>query len=1347
MLDATKLVVAITMVTMVKSQDLSDCAWHPDPDQAILQCNLKTLQTGPAVIPQVENANTLSMKCSDVYLYESSLQPDQFGSLPKLQELRIEFCKIKLVPAGAFHGLHSLTSLVIQGHNSEWSGSMTMQLQPETLRHLDKLEVLDLADNNIWGLPEGALCHTPALQSLNLSRNNIVEVSEVGLSGNICQLLHLKTLDLSFNKISSFLPGDLSQAPGLSSLDLRGNRLSVLSPTSLSSLWSLAHLDLSDNNLAALPPTIFQQSSNLQKLFLQNNSLSLLSPDLFSGLDNLLLLNISRNDISSHLLSHQIFDSLTKLVALDLSHNALTKLHGELLNRQQSLQILNLQHNQLSKIEQGALSSLLNLHILLLSHNQLTSLPASSLVSLASLSSLSLDHNKLPSLPAGLFTGAPHLQDLALNNNQLGEVPADVATLTRLRTLDLGENRIQVVEGRQLEPLTSLYGLRLAGNKLTTIAGNVFTNNTNLHVLNIAHNKINDIEQDAFKNLRNLRALRLDNNELKDINGLVSSQKNLKWLNVSTNHLQWFDFAFIPKSLEWLDVHNNRIGDKIGNYYSLSTGFNLQTFDASFNKIKELGEDTLLSGLKNIYLNNNKIEKIAPGAFKGLSNLTRVELQGNELRNIDVEALDTSQTDLTAEFLLGGNPWFCNCSMEWLQSVNTRTVETGSARVMDLESVMCELAGTSNTSIVPLLSLEKEQFMCQYSAHCIPQCFCCEFFACDCRMQCPEGCSCFHDSGWSVNTIVCSNRGHNDVPALIPMDATKVFLDGNNMTELVNPGFIGRRRIRSVFLNSSMIRLVTNFSLEGLTDVRVLHLEDNQIELLNGNEFTGLTSLKELYLHNNYITTIGSGTFSSLRSLSVLRLDGNLLSSFPVLELVANPMLVGLYMAGNVWTCDCDFLQPFLALQRRLGSKIIDRNDLKCISSNFRNEAITAMESVPCANDDPLVDSDFQAHQVSQLDYTPILVSVLLAVLMIVVGYLLAFTFRSSIKEWLYRQTKGTTAGKATSVYNDKDKLFDVFISYSVEDRDFVEQSFAPNLEHGATSYRLCLHQRDFPPTTPVFDTVSVAVESSARALVVLSRPYLSSQWSQIRAPFISSIMANNSKVVFIQLEEVGEAEVNQFPDLKHLMDDSPLVKWGDPGFWNKLRYFLPEPVYLTFHRNVTMRGTLQSSNLYQAVASAQPLPPFPSGQGDLVSKCGHASQQPGVPPIYSLDHTYHSIDNNHIYHTLDPGGGSSSNLYLQYQPAGAQQQQLPNRVYINADLQVTPLQPVPSFHPGLQRALPPPTHQAPNHPNNPNHPSNQQQQHSSRSSPDQQPINHTHSNSTSSAKRLLSPEDSEYIV
>ena len=219
---------------------------------------------------------------------------------------------------------------------------------------------------------------------------------------------------------------------------------------------------------------------------------------------------------------------------------------------------------------------------------------------------------------------------------------------------------------------------------MTSIDGDIFRNNSNLHVLNIAHNQISTINQEAFKSLKNLRgrhlfayylfdqpnlilcfilsALRLDNNELKDINGLVSSQKNLKWLNVSTNQiqvrrvnyqmkdkifivitLQWFDFAFIPKSLEWLDIHNNKI-DKIGNYYTLGSGFSLQTFDASFNQISELGASTLLHGLRSIYLNNNQISKIAPESFHSLSNLSRVELQNNQMISLVSDAVLTSNT-------------------------------------------------------------------------------------------------------------------------------------------------------------------------------------------------------------------------------------------------------------------------------------------------------------------------------------------------------------------------------------------------------------------------------------------------------------------------------------------------------------------------------------------------------------------------------------------------------------------------------------------------------------------------------------------------------------------------------
>ena len=165
-----------------------------------------------------------------------------------------------------------------------------------------------------------------------------------------------------------------------------------------------------------------------------------------------------------------------------------------------------------------------------------------------------------------------------------------------------------------------------------------------------------------------------------------------------------------------------------------------------------------------------------------------------------------------------------------------------------------------------------------------------------------------------------------------------------------------------------------------------------------------------------------------------------------------------------------------------------------------------------------------------------------------------------------------------------------------------MEGSLAANLEHGATSYRLCLHQRDFPPTTPLADTVSVAVETSTRAVIVLSRAYLATQWVNIRPSFMKAIKDNNTKVVFIQVEQQLDADhavddlLSAAPELRNLREDSPCVHWQDPNFWSKLRYFLPEPVYLTFHRSVTMRGTLQQQQQNPAAGNLyQPVMPYPA--------------------------------------------------------------------------------------------------------------------------------------------------------
>lgn len=159
-----------------------------------------------------------------------------------------------------------------------------------------------------------------------------------------------------------------------------------------------------------------------------------------------------------------------------------------------------------------------------------------------------------------------------------------------------------------------------------------------LQVLNLAHNKLSKLDQGIFQSMLELRMLRLDNNQLEDINGLLTAQSELRWLNISANKLQWFDYAFIPKNLRWLDIHDNEI-EELGNYYLLKSGFNLQTLDASNNKIQKLSAISLPSSLVHAFLNGNRIASIESNTFIEKSALNRVELKDNHLESLDLASL------------------------------------------------------------------------------------------------------------------------------------------------------------------------------------------------------------------------------------------------------------------------------------------------------------------------------------------------------------------------------------------------------------------------------------------------------------------------------------------------------------------------------------------------------------------------------------------------------------------------------------------------------------------------------------------------------------------------------------
>lgn len=609
-----------------------------DAHQEKLWCSLRTLnaQNNTASIQSSTRARHIDVQCSDVFFYESVLRTNHFGYLPNLQTLSLEFCKIRRIPSLAFSGLSGLRQLVIRTHNSEWS-AMVMEMESDAFTGLNSLRTLNMTMNNLWSVPTNTFCGLSSLSELNLSANYLQDVNELGFVKN-CNI-PLQVLDLSQNSLVSIPPNAFAQLSRLEVLKLDNNNINVLEDQACAGLVSLKTLSLANNQLVALPPELFSgPTSRLEELYLQNNSLSVLAPGLFAPLEHLLVLNLSRNELTNDWVTSAALSPLVRLVALDLSYNKLTKLDQSLLSGLSALQILSIRNNRLHTVSANSFLFQHNLHILLLSHNELETLHPRAISGLPVLNSLSLDHNRLRGLHRNALRNCSSLQDLALNNNLLEEVPKAIRPLTLLRTLDIGENQIGQVRTKDFEGLHNLYGLRLAGNGIQSLEDSVFSAVPTLQVLNLAHNQVSKLNQSVFNPLKELRMLRLDNNKLEDINGLLQAQSELQWLNVSANNLQWFDYAFIPKSLKWLDLHANAI-EELGNYYELRDGFNLATLDASHNRIKKLEPLSLPNSLEYVILNHNKIGGVAPNTFINKLNLSRVELTSNHLERLDLSSL------------------------------------------------------------------------------------------------------------------------------------------------------------------------------------------------------------------------------------------------------------------------------------------------------------------------------------------------------------------------------------------------------------------------------------------------------------------------------------------------------------------------------------------------------------------------------------------------------------------------------------------------------------------------------------------------------------------------------------
>ncbi|KAH8371819.1 hypothetical protein KR093_008984 [Drosophila rubida] len=1193
---------ALSKTVLYQAPD--ECRWSGGGDQDItLVCQLRTINselenTNFSVI-QPHNTVRLRLECNDALFFQSSLSPDSFRSLVELRDLTIEYCKLGNLTDGSFRGLHELRNLTIRTHNGDWS-TMSLEMASNSFVEFRQLERLDLSLNNIWLIPDGMVCPLKGLQHLNASYNKIQDISNFyfggalgGRKARVCGAT-LQSLDLSANKMVSLPSAMLSALGRLERLNMARNSMSFLADRAFEGLAALRIVDLSANRLTSLPPELFAETKRLQEIRLRNNSINVLAPGIFGELAELLLLDLASNELNSQWINVETFVGLQRLQQLDLSANKLSRLEAHMFRPLASLQVLRLEENYIDQLPGGIFADLGNLHTLILSHNRITVLEQRTLLGLHSLQVLSLDYNRLAQLDARALANCSQLQDLHLNDNKLQTVPEALLQVPLLKTLDVGENLITQIENTSVTQLENLYGLRMTENALTHIRRGVFDRMRALQILNLSGNRLQSIEAGALLKNSQLQAIRLDGNQLRSIAGLFGELHNLVWLNMSGNRLEKFDYSHIPHGLQWLDVRANRIA-QLGNYFEYDSELSLSTFDASHNLLTEVTASAIPNSVEVLYLNDNQIAKIQPYTFFKKPNLTRVDLTRNQLTTLEPNALRLSpvaEDRALPEFYIGHNAYRCDCQLDWLQKINRES--RTQPQLMDLEQIECQLAYARGAQRVPLVEARSSDLLCKYESHCFALCHCCDFQACDCKMECPARCACHHDQSWTSNVVDCSRAGYaRTLPAHIPMDATQLYLDGNTFAALHSHAFIGRKRLKVLHLNHSRIETLHNRTFYGLLELEVLQLHHNQLRQLNGHEFQGLDNLQELYLQHNAIASIDSLTFTHLYHLRVLRLDHNALSTFAVWHLL--PSYLGeLRLAGNPWSCRCEFVDKLRDFMGR-HDYVLDRQRLRCELPGNGNESqplqmaiyaastADALPVVQCSqtlqlgrdyaqeaeagassgNDGVgnLTSTKMILKQPPKLDYVPVLVAILTAFVFVMLGTLLVFIFRQEMRVWCHARfgVRLFYNGQKDVDKNEREKLFDAFVSYSSKDELFVHEQLAPTLELGAQRYKLCLHQRDFPVGGYLPETIVQAIDSSRRTIMVVSENFIKSEWCrfEFKSAHQSVLRDRRRRLIVIVLGEVPQKELD--PDLRLYLKTNAYLQWGDKLFWQKLRFALPD--------------------------------------------------------------------------------------------------------------------------------------------------------------------------------------------